>query len=53
MKSFLQYLGIEPERYQLAWISGSEGQKFADIMTHVVAEVIKVGPNRKLREEHE
>jgi len=53
MKSFLKYLGIEPERYQLAWISGSEGQKFADVMAHVVAEVKKVGPNRKLREEHE
>jgi len=53
MKSFLEYLGIEPERYHTAWISGSEGQKFADVIAKVVAEVKKVGPNRKLREEHE
>lgn len=53
MKRFLEYLGIEPERYQTAWISGSEGQKFADVMARVVEEVKKVGPNRKLREAHE
>jgi len=50
MKSFLEFMGIEPERYQTAWISGSEGQKFSDTINQVVEEVKKVGPNRKLRD---
>ena len=28
MKSLMEYIGIEPERYQTAWISGAEGIKF-------------------------
>jgi coenzyme F420-reducing hydrogenase delta subunit len=51
MTHFLGYLGVEPERYQTAWISGSEGQKFSDVMNKVVEDVKKVGPNRKLRDE--
>jgi F420-non-reducing hydrogenase iron-sulfur subunit len=50
MKSFLGYLGLEPERYQTAWISGSEGQKFADVVTKVVNDVRQVGPSRKMRD---
>ena len=50
MKSFLAYLGLEPERYQTAWISGSEGQKFADVVTKVVNDVRQVGPSRKMRD---
>jgi coenzyme F420-reducing hydrogenase delta subunit len=49
-KQFLEYLGFEPERYHTAWISGSEGQKFADIVTRVVEDVRKVGPSRKMRD---
>lgn len=50
MKSFLEFIGIEPVRYQIAWISGSEGQKFADTMTRVIKKVKAAGPNTKLRE---
>ena len=50
MKNFLEYLGFEPERYHTAWISGSEGQKFADVITKVVGDVRKVGTARKLRD---
>lgn len=51
MKNFMEYLGIEPGRYHLAWISGSEGQKFADVMTKVVEEIRRLGPCGKLRDE--
>lgn len=53
MKNLLEYIGIEPERYQIAWISGSEGQKFADTMARVINDVKKVGPNKRLREDRE
>ena len=50
MKSLMEYLGIEPERYQTAWISGAEGIKFKDTMVNFVEAVTKLGPNRKLRD---
>ncbi len=50
MKSLLQYLGIEAERYQTAWISGAEGLKFQETMKKLVGAVSSLGPNRKLKE---
>jgi len=49
MKSLLEYVGIEPERYQTAWISGSEGIKFQETMEKLVADVNNLGPNHKLK----
>jgi F420-non-reducing hydrogenase iron-sulfur subunit len=50
MKSLMEYIGIEPERYQTAWISGAEGPKFQETMTRFVQGVKNLGPNRKLRD---
>lgn len=50
MKSLMEYLGIEPERYQTSWISGAEGNKFQEIMHKLVQDVNQLGPNRKLRD---
>jgi F420-non-reducing hydrogenase iron-sulfur subunit len=45
MHSILDTLGLEPDRLWLRWISASEGQKFADTMMEISAEVDKKGPN--------
>jgi len=50
MKSLMEYIGIEPERYKTAWISGAEGIKFQETMKKLVEDVNKLGPNRKLRD---
>lgn len=50
LKRTLEYLGIEPERFQVRWISGSEGAKFAAVMNQVTEDIKKIGPNRKLRD---
>ena len=50
MKSLMEYMGIEPERYQTSWISGAEGIKFSQTMSKLVADVNALGPNRKLRD---
>lgn len=47
-KELLQYVGIEPERVQFAWVSASEGGRFATIIEKVVEQVRKLGPNKKL-----
>ena len=49
MKSLLEFIGIETGRYQTAWISGSEGTKFQEVMKKLVDDVTALGPNRKLR----
>ena len=50
MKSLLEYIGVEPERYQTAWISGAEGIKFQQTMEKLVADVRSLRPNGKLRD---
>ena len=45
-KKFLEYMGIEPERFQVSWVSASEGAKFADVVADVTEELKKVGPNK-------
>jgi len=51
LKSLLTYVGIEPERVQFAWVSASEGGRFADLMTKISAEVAALGPAQKLVKE--
>jgi F420-non-reducing hydrogenase iron-sulfur subunit len=50
MKSLMEYIGLEPQRYQVSWISGAEGIKFQETMSKLVKEVKQLGPNRKLRD---
>jgi coenzyme F420-reducing hydrogenase delta subunit len=47
------YIGIDPGRLQNRWISGAEGDKFAATVSKVTEDIRALGPNRKLRDEHE
>ncbi len=44
LKSFLEDSGVEPQRFKVEWIAGSEGRKFADTVKKMVAELEKLGP---------
>ncbi|MBA7508350.1 hypothetical protein ES705_00276 [subsurface metagenome] len=48
LKSFLEYIGIEPGRVQFSWVSAAEGARFAQIIEKVTREVKKLGPIRKI-----
>ena len=48
LKRLLEYVGIEPERFQARWISASEADKFVETITQMVEEIRKIGPNKKL-----
>ena len=50
-RRYLEYLGIEPERFQIRWISGSEAGKFRDTVVDACEAVAQLGPNTKFREE--
>jgi F420-non-reducing hydrogenase iron-sulfur subunit len=51
VKTFLEYIGIEPERVQFSWVSASEGGRFADLMNTVIEGVKKAGPATRLVKE--
>ena len=48
IKNFLEYIGIEKDRVQFAWISATEGAKFAQVIKEVTEKVKRLGPIRKL-----
>jgi F420-non-reducing hydrogenase iron-sulfur subunit len=43
-KRLLEYVGLEPKRFQVRWISGSEAGKFRDTVIRVTEEITEVGP---------
>jgi len=45
LKKLLEDMGIEPERVRFEYISASEGQKFAQVVTDFVATLKQLGPN--------
>lgn len=45
LKALLRELGIEPERLKLEWVSASEGEKFARVISEMVEELKKLGPS--------
>ena len=41
----LETMGIEPERFQLEWVSAAEGARFAEVIRAFVEKVTALGPN--------
>ena len=44
MRNLLEFIGINPQRIRMSWVSASEGKKFADVITEVTQEIKKLGP---------
>lgn len=49
VKKLLEYIGLEPERFQMSWVSATEGVKFTQIIKDLVKELQPLGPQTKLR----
>ena len=45
LKKTLETLGLEPDRLMLAWISATEGQRFAEVTNGFANKVKQMGPN--------
>jgi len=45
LKKLLSEMAIDPKRVRFEYISASEGQKFAQVVTDFVDELKKMGPN--------
>lgn len=51
-RRFLEFLGINPERLALSWVSASEGKRFADLMGEVTEKIRDLGPIKDFTEEN-
>lgn len=50
VQRFMQFMGLEPGRLKITWISGSEGNKFAETIREIAQQVQALGPNRRMRD---
>jgi F420-non-reducing hydrogenase iron-sulfur subunit len=49
VKQLLEYIGLEPQRFQMSWVSAAEGVKYTQIIKDFVQELKPLGPQTKLR----
>jgi F420-non-reducing hydrogenase iron-sulfur subunit len=49
LKKLLDYIGLEPQRFQMSWVSAAEAAKFTHIIKDVVGDLQKLGPQTKLK----
>lgn len=50
LRPFLEYLGIEKERFQVEWVSASEGRRFGKVVSTFTEELKKLGPRNPVKE---
>ena len=49
VKQLLEYIGLEPQRFQMSWVSAAEGVKYTQVIKDFVQELKPLGPQTKLR----
>ena len=49
VKRLLEYIGLEPERFQMSWVSAAEGIKYTEVIKDFVQDLKPLGPQTKLR----
>jgi F420-non-reducing hydrogenase iron-sulfur subunit len=50
LRRLLGYIGIEPERLRLDWVSAAEGNKFAQVTAEFTEVIRELGPARQVME---
>ena len=49
LKKMLEYIGINPQRVQMTWVSASECRKFAEVIKTATDEIKKLGPISQIK----
>lgn len=49
VKKILEFIGLEPQRLQMSWISAAEGSKYTETIKDFVQELKPLGPQTRLR----
>ena len=42
--TLLEYIGIEKERFQIQWVSASEGKRWANVVSSFTEDLARMGP---------
>ncbi len=48
-KKILEFSGMDPRRFRVEWISASEGNKYAEVVTEFTNDLKKLGPQKAFR----
>jgi coenzyme F420-reducing hydrogenase delta subunit len=48
MQNLLEFMGIDPRRIRMSWVSASEGKKFAEVISEVTRDIAELGPLQPL-----
>jgi F420-non-reducing hydrogenase iron-sulfur subunit len=49
VKDLLEFIGLEPQRFEMSWVSAAEGTKYTEIIKDFVQTLKPLGPQKKLR----
>jgi len=52
LRELLEYVGIDPRRVRMTWVSASEGKKFAEVVKEVTDEIRELGPMQHFKREN-
>jgi len=42
----MEYIGVDEDRVNFAWVSAAEGGRFGELVSEVTEKVKKLGPNK-------
>ena len=43
-RALLEFMGINPKRFQISWVSAAEGKKWADVVSKLTSLAVELGP---------
>ena len=49
LKELMEFVGIEPQRFKMSWVSAAEGAKFTEIIGEFVDELKPLGPQARFK----
>lgn len=49
LRNLLSYIGVDPRRFQVSWVSASEGDKFQEVVKAVIEDAKALGPQTRLK----
>ena len=49
VRELLDFVGLEPERFRMSWVSAAEGSKYTEVVSDFVHDLMPLGPQTKLR----
>jgi coenzyme F420-reducing hydrogenase delta subunit len=44
LRDLIGFMGIDPKRFQISWVSASEGQKWGEVVTRFTDQIKELGP---------